>query len=197
VDPKGSDFGKYRGATLLKPNLHEAGLFLRRELEGDVHEAGRKMLEALEVGCVLLTRGSEGMSLFRAGVEPLHVPAHAREVFDVTGAGDTVAATLALALASGAALEEAAQLASRAAAVTVGRVGTSPRHTRRTPGRTCPGGGISQGRHRPNPGRRAIVRSRYSPERALGRCRAGAWPGKISDWEKNSEKILARDWRLW
>jgi D-glycero-beta-D-manno-heptose-7-phosphate kinase len=127
VDPKGSDFGKYRGATLVKPNLHEATLFLRAEItsEAEVVAAGSRLLEAL-AAAVLMTRGAEGMSLFRPGVAPLHVPALAREVYDVTGAGDTVAATLAVALAAGGDLEDAARLAARAAAAVVGRVGTSP-----------------------------------------------------------------------
>jgi rfaE bifunctional protein kinase chain/domain len=128
VDPKGSDFAKYRGATLVKPNLHEAALFLRTEIisEKEALAAGSRLLEALASAAVLLTRGAEGMSLFRPSVSPLHVPALAREVYDVTGAGDTVAATLTVALAAGGDLEDAARLAARAAAAVVGRVGTSP-----------------------------------------------------------------------
>jgi rfaE bifunctional protein kinase chain/domain len=126
VDPKGKDFAKYRGAALVKPNLHETALFLQRPLDTEeaVADAGRQLLDLL--GCpILLTRGPAGMSLFRPGCDPEHVPAVAREVFDVTGAGDTVAATLAVALAAGLDLEQAAALASRAAAIIVGRLGTA------------------------------------------------------------------------
>jgi D-glycero-beta-D-manno-heptose-7-phosphate kinase len=127
VDPKGADFAKYRGATLVKPNLHEAGLFLRREVTSteDVVEVGQRLQDLLGSQGVLLTRGAEGMCLFEGDGEPLHILAQAREVYDVTGAGDTVAATLAVALAAGASLEQAARLASRAAAIIVGRVGTT------------------------------------------------------------------------
>jgi D-beta-D-heptose 7-phosphate kinase/D-beta-D-heptose 1-phosphate adenosyltransferase len=127
VDPKGSDFVKYRQATLIKPNQHEASLFFKRDLssEKDVFDAGRQLLARLDGGGVLITRGAAGMSLFEPGRDTVHVPAEAREVFDVTGAGDTVASTLALALAAQASLEQAARLASRAAAIIVGRVGTT------------------------------------------------------------------------
>ena len=127
VDPKGTNFAKYRGATLVKPNLHEAGLFLRHEVNSpeDVIEAGQRLLELLDAEGLLLTRGAAGMSLFEPGREPIHIPAQAREVYDVTGAGDTVAGTLATALAAGASLEHAARLASRAAGIIVGRVGTT------------------------------------------------------------------------
>lgn len=126
VDPKGNDYARYQGATLFKPNLLEATAFLHRDIHSpeDVIEAGQTMLAALEVQAVLLTRGPDGMVLFQREREPLHIPALAREVFDVTGAGDTVASILALAIASGASLEVAARLATRAAAIAVSRVGT-------------------------------------------------------------------------
>jgi D-beta-D-heptose 7-phosphate kinase/D-beta-D-heptose 1-phosphate adenosyltransferase len=127
VDPKGTDYGKYRGATVLKPNQHEAGKALNRELrdEAEVHDAGRRLLELLDGSAVLITQGAQGMSLFEAGREPVHVPAQAHEVFDVTGAGDTVAGTLAVSLAADVPLEHATRLASRAAGVVVGKVGTA------------------------------------------------------------------------
>ncbi len=127
VDPKGSDYAKYRGATLVKPNLHEAGQFLGLDMHSleDVLEAGRRLLALLDGAGVLITRGAAGMSLFEKGAEPLHIPAQAREVYDVTGAGDTVVSTLALALTAGASMAEAARLASRAAAIVIGRVGTT------------------------------------------------------------------------
>jgi D-beta-D-heptose 7-phosphate kinase/D-beta-D-heptose 1-phosphate adenosyltransferase len=126
VDPKGSEGSKYRGATLVKPNLHEAGVLLRRQVDADdVEQAGRALLDKLGTRCVLLTRGEAGMSLFEQGAQPVHVQAQAREVYDVTGAGDTVAATLTVALAAGAGFEQAARLANRAAGIIVGRVGTT------------------------------------------------------------------------
>jgi rfaE bifunctional protein kinase chain/domain len=127
VDPKGTQFRRYRGATLVKPNLQEAGRFLKQELltADEVLDAGRRLLDELgDGGGVLLTRGAAGMTLFKRTGDPLHIAAQAREVFDVTGAGDTVAGTLILALASGASLEQAARLASIAAGIIVGRVGT-------------------------------------------------------------------------
>jgi rfaE bifunctional protein kinase chain/domain len=127
VDPKGDDFQKYRGATLVKPNSHEVERFLGTRLDGDgaLRRSGADLVTALGGNAVLVTRGARGMTLFRADREPLHVSATARKVFDVTGAGDTVAAALAVALAAGATLEEAAVFANRAAAVAVGKVGTA------------------------------------------------------------------------
>jgi len=128
VDPKGVDYRKYRGATLVKPNQFEAGKVLNRDLRDPdaVHRAGRDLLDLLGDGtAVLVTQGAAGMTLFERGRPPVHVPAQAREVYDVTGAGDTVAGTIALALAGGAPLEAACRLASAAAAVVVGKVGTA------------------------------------------------------------------------
>ncbi len=128
VDPKGDDYQKYRGATVVKPNQLEAGRVLHRDLrtEGDIASAGADLLAALAPGtAVLITRGAQGMSLFEPGRDPIHVPAQAREVYDVTGAGDTVAGVLALALAGGGTLPAACRLASLAAAIVVGKVGTA------------------------------------------------------------------------
>ena len=128
VDPKGTDYAKYRGATLVKPNQLEAGQVLNRSLrtDDDVDRAGADLVALLggRTG-VLITRGPHGMSAFEPGRPAVHVPARAREVYDVTGAGDTVAATLTLALAAGASLKAACQLASLAAAVVVGKAGTA------------------------------------------------------------------------
>src|SRR5204863_8601119 len=95
--------------------------------EATLQEAGRKLLQKFECEYALITRGEEGMSLFNAGVPGgnSHLPTFAREVFDVTGAGDTVIATLALARAAGAAMEESAVLANHAAGIVVGKVGTA------------------------------------------------------------------------
>ena len=128
VDPKGTDYSKYRGATLVKPNQLEAGRVLNRDLrtDADVLRAGGDLLALLGPDtAVLVTRGPQGMTLFEPGRPATHIPTQAREVFDVTGAGDTVAGTLALALAAGADLPEACRLASLAAAVVVGKVGTA------------------------------------------------------------------------
>ena len=127
VDPKVHHFRLYRGATVVTPNQLEAeqatGLPLRSPAE--VVAAGRRILSLLGCRAVLVTRGEHGMSLFERGRPPLHVPTAAREVFDVTGAGDSVIATMALALAAGATLPEAAVLANCAAGVVVGKVGTA------------------------------------------------------------------------
>lgn len=128
VDPKGTDYTKYRGATLVKPNQSEAGKVLNRELKktADVEQAGMDLLKLLGgETSLLITRGSNGMSLFRQGQAPLHLPTHAREVYDVTGAGDTVAGTLALAMAANLPLPIACELASFAAAVVVQKLGTA------------------------------------------------------------------------
>ncbi len=128
VDPKGVEYAKYAGATLVKPNLLEAGKVLNRDLRDQpaVLRAGADLLEQLSgTEAVLITQGSHGMTLFERHCAAVHVPAKAREVFDVTGAGDTVAATIALALAAGAGLESACRLASAAAAVAVGKAGTA------------------------------------------------------------------------
>jgi D-beta-D-heptose 7-phosphate kinase/D-beta-D-heptose 1-phosphate adenosyltransferase len=127
VDPKLGNFRHYRGVTLVTPNQHEAeqatGLVLRGERE--VEAAGRRMLTRLGCRGVLVTRGEHGLSLCQRGRRALHVRAAAREVYDVTGAGDTVIATLALALAAGASLAEAAVIANQAAGVVVGKLGTA------------------------------------------------------------------------
>jgi D-beta-D-heptose 7-phosphate kinase/D-beta-D-heptose 1-phosphate adenosyltransferase len=127
VDPKVRHFALYRGVALITPNQHEAeqATGVRIRTEADVQEAGARILKRLRCGAVLITRGEAGMSLFVPGAKPVHVPTAAREVFDVTGAGDTVIATLALALCAGARLEEAARLANVAAGVVVGKIGTA------------------------------------------------------------------------
>jgi D-beta-D-heptose 7-phosphate kinase/D-beta-D-heptose 1-phosphate adenosyltransferase len=128
VDPKGTDYARYRGATLVKPNLLEAEHCFNRPIraDADLHEAGRQFLDLLPGSAVLITRGGQGMSLFRPGLRPLHIPSLARRVFDGTGAGDTVTGTLALALAAGATLEQACLLATQAAGIVVGKLGTAP-----------------------------------------------------------------------
>jgi rfaE bifunctional protein kinase chain/domain len=127
VDPKLRHFRLYRGATVVTPNQLEAEQATGVRLQGpeSLEAAGRRILKVLDCRAALITRGEQGMSLFERGKPPLHVPAAAREVFDVTGAGDSVIATLALALAAGATLPEAAALANAAAGVVVAKVGTA------------------------------------------------------------------------
>jgi len=127
VDPKVRHFALYSGATIVTPNLLEAeqasGARIRDE--DDVRAAGARLLRALRSHAVLITRGEQGMSLFESGRRPVHIPTAAREVFDVTGAGDTVIATLSLALSAGAPLPQAAALANAAAGVVVAKLGTA------------------------------------------------------------------------
>ncbi len=125
VDPKGEDFGKYRGATLLTPNLHEFEQVMGAcESEEDLVAKGRLLIKVLELEALLVTRGEHGMSLIRADEAELHIPARARDVFDVTGAGDTVISALGAALAAGSGLPEAVALSNIAAGLAVTRVGT-------------------------------------------------------------------------
>ena len=128
ADPKGEDFKRYRGATVLTPNRSEfqqvAG---KARSEADFTLRAQKLRRALGLEALLVTRSEEGMTLYRKGGQGsrLHVPAQAREVFDVSGAGDTVIATLAVAMASGAAMGQAVRMANRAAGIVVGKFGTA------------------------------------------------------------------------
>jgi D-beta-D-heptose 7-phosphate kinase/D-beta-D-heptose 1-phosphate adenosyltransferase len=127
LDPKLRSFTHYQPVTVITPNNQEAaeaaGVII--EDEESLVEAGRKLLGSIDCRAVLVTRGEEGMTLFAEGDEVTHIATVAREVYDVTGAGDTVIATLALALAAGASLVEAAVLANHAAGVVVGKLGTA------------------------------------------------------------------------
>jgi rfaE bifunctional protein kinase chain/domain len=127
VDPKVRHFPRYRGATVVTPNQAEAeqATGLRIRTATDLLATGERLLKMLACQAALVTRGEHGMSLFEKSRKPVHIPTAARQVYDVTGAGDTVIATLALALCAGATLAEAAQLANRAAGVVVGKVGTA------------------------------------------------------------------------
>ena len=126
IDPKEENFHRYRKASLLTPNKEEASAAsgVRIRDEASLHEAGKKLLKLWQAEAVLITRGQEGMSLFYQDSMNGYFPTAAREVFDVTGAGDTVAATCALALACRSTYEEAAVLANLAAGIVVGEVGT-------------------------------------------------------------------------
>lgn len=127
IDPKRRNFPHYRGAHLVKPNLEEAGLATGLDVsrEEGLYQAGLRLIDVWQTEAVLISRGEAGMSLFKRNTPPQHFPATAREVFDVTGAGDTVLAACALALGARASLEEATILANHAAGVVVGKVGTA------------------------------------------------------------------------
>jgi D-glycero-beta-D-manno-heptose-7-phosphate kinase len=125
IDPKGNDFERYRGATLVTPNLNEfrnvAGAW---KSERELTERAQALRRKLKINALLVTRGADGMTLFERA-RRLQVPAEAREVSDVSGAGDTVIATMAVMLASGYALDEAVRIANRAAGIVVGKFGTA------------------------------------------------------------------------
>jgi D-beta-D-heptose 7-phosphate kinase / D-beta-D-heptose 1-phosphate adenosyltransferase len=126
VDPKGADFELYRNATLITPNMHEFEAVVGRcSSEAQIVAKGMALIEKINLEALLITRSEKGMTLLRRGVAPLHLPTHAREVFDVTGAGDTVIAVLAAALAAGVPLDEATALANLGAGVVVGKLGTA------------------------------------------------------------------------
>lgn len=130
VDPKGTDFSRYAGATLLTPNRRELAEATRMPVGDDsqVVAAARALIGDHGVQAVLVTRSQDGMTLVEASGEPRHLKAEARAVFDVSGAGDTVVAVLAGALAAGLALDDAARLANAAAGIVVGKVGTAVVH---------------------------------------------------------------------
>lgn len=126
VDPKGTDFERYRGATLLTPNMTEFEAVVGAcHCEEDIVERGLALIEKFEFDALLVTRSENGMTLLRPGQEPLNLPTLAKEVYDVTGAGDTVISVLAASLAAGKPIEDACALANAAAGVVVGKLGTS------------------------------------------------------------------------
>ncbi|HUK58528.1 MAG TPA: D-glycero-beta-D-manno-heptose-7-phosphate kinase [Stellaceae bacterium] len=126
VDPKNSDYGVYRGASVLKPNRPELSAAAGRKVESadEVAEAARALMAQHDIGAMLVTCGKDGMVLVERD-RTLRLHAAAREVYDVSGAGDTVIAVLGAALAAGASLAEAAELANEAAGIVVGKVGTA------------------------------------------------------------------------
>lgn len=126
VDPKGSDFRRYRGATLITPNLSEFETIVGKcHSEEELSSRGLRLLQDLALDALLITRGEHGMTLLRADHPELHMPTRAQEVFDVTGAGDTVVAVLAAALAAGSTLDVGTALANLAAGLAVGKLGTA------------------------------------------------------------------------
>ena len=132
VDPKGQDYSRYQGATLLTPNekeLSEVSPYPLRS-DDDVTQAMIQVKDRYECDAILVTRGAKGMTLLapsepNAQYKPIHIPTQAREIYDVSGAGDTVIATLSAAICTGQSLEDAAHLANIAAGIVVGKVGTA------------------------------------------------------------------------
>ncbi|MDA0119099.1 bifunctional D-glycero-beta-D-manno-heptose-7-phosphate kinase/D-glycero-beta-D-manno-heptose 1-phosphate adenylyltransferase HldE [Vibrio sp. T11.5] len=126
IDPKGADFERYRGATLLTPNMAEFEHVVGQvKTEEELVDKGLALIEEFDFEALLVTRSEHGMTLLRRGQEPFHLPTLAKEVYDVTGAGDTVISVLAASVAAGKPLDEACALANAAAGVVVGKLGTS------------------------------------------------------------------------
>lgn len=126
VDPKGTDFSKYRGATLITPNLKEFEAVVGHcETEQELVDKGVALLRELKLDALLITRSEHGMTLLREGEPELHLPARAREVYDVTGAGDTVISVVATSLAAGSTLPQSVALANIAAGLVVAKLGTA------------------------------------------------------------------------
>ncbi len=126
VDPKGNDFSRYRGATLITPNLSEFEAVVGHcPDEKTLISRGHQLMQDVDLEALLITRSEKGMTLLQPGQPPLHLPTRAREVYDVTGAGDTVIAMLAAALAAGSPLPNAMALANMAAGIVVGKLGTA------------------------------------------------------------------------
>jgi len=126
VDPKGADFERYRGATLLTPNMSEfEDVVGKVTSDEDLIQKGLALIEQYDFDALLVTRSEHGMTLLRRGAETFHLPTQAKEVYDVTGAGDTVISVLASSVAAGKTLDESCALANAAAGVVVGKLGTS------------------------------------------------------------------------
>jgi len=127
ADPKGTSYRRYRNASYITPNQKEAAQAtgITIQTEDDVRKAGEQLLHELDLDGVILTRGKDGISLFLRGLQPVTLPTRAKEVFDVSGAGDTTLAALTLGFMAGLPMDEAAELANLAAGVVVGKVGTA------------------------------------------------------------------------
>jgi D-beta-D-heptose 7-phosphate kinase/D-beta-D-heptose 1-phosphate adenosyltransferase len=126
VDPKETHFLNYRNVSLITPNVYEAGSALGKRIfdEGSLLEVGWELLDTLKPDALLITRGENGMSLFEAGRSHTHFPTVSRQVYDVTGAGDTVITSFTLALCAGASMSEAAHIANHSAGIVIRDVGT-------------------------------------------------------------------------
>ena len=130
IDPKGSDFTKYKQATLITPNLTEFEAVVGHcKDQQQLVEKGMNLLDEMDFSALLVTQGEQGMTLLTKDEAPLHLPTHAREVFDVTGAGDTVISVLAASLAAKKSLAESTILANMGAGIVVGKIGTATVNT--------------------------------------------------------------------
>lgn len=126
IDPKGDDFARYRGATLITPNMSEFEAVVGAcHSDEEIEVKGTALMQQLDLKALLVTRSEHGMTLLQQGSEPLHLPTQAREVYDVTGAGDTVISVLTAALAAGNSLADATALANLAAGIVVSKLGTA------------------------------------------------------------------------
>jgi len=127
VDPKGFNYEKYRGASIMTPNRKEAALAANMDITdmSTLISAGQSLMEIVGLPALLITCGKDGMVLFEPDQSPYHIETRARQVFDVSGAGDTVISVMGLAIAAGAGYREAAALANTAAGLVVGKVGTA------------------------------------------------------------------------
>jgi D-beta-D-heptose 7-phosphate kinase/D-beta-D-heptose 1-phosphate adenosyltransferase len=125
VDPKGNDYRRYKGATLLTPNMSEFEAVVGKcHTEEDIIQRGTALIKELELECLLITRSEKGMTLLQNDGSEVHFPARTHEVFDVTGAGDTVISTLAAALGAGEQMQQAVAIANMAAGIAIGKLGT-------------------------------------------------------------------------
>ncbi|MBN1897554.1 MAG: D-glycero-beta-D-manno-heptose-7-phosphate kinase [Spirochaetes bacterium] len=127
VDPKIEHFFLYKGVNLITPNHNEVSQALGKKIlsQDDIYVAGKAIMKKLQLKSLLITQSKDGMTVFQKGKAPRHIPTHALEVYDVTGAGDTVISTATAALASGLDIEESAVLSNFAAGIVVGEVGTT------------------------------------------------------------------------
>jgi len=150
IDPKGSDFSAYQGATLITPNLSEFEAVVGQcDDENQLVSKGQELIKKYQWQALLVTRGEDGMTLIRPNQAELHLPALAQEVYDVTGAGDTVIATLASALAAGVSLEQAVLLANTAASMVVAKLGTATISSHELRRKLANRQGLSQGKMTP------------------------------------------------
>lgn len=127
IDPKGKNYSKYSGATMLTPNRFEVAeaCGLENYNQTSIEESGNRLLSELSLKYLLITQGEDGMTLFEKNREAVHLPVESRNVYDVTGAGDTVIACLAVSIGAGAKFLEAAKLANRAAGLVIEQIGTT------------------------------------------------------------------------
>ncbi len=133
VDPKIEHFFYYKGVTLITPNHNEASqaLGIKIKTQDDVYNAGKMIMKKLNLKSLLITQSKDGMTVFQRGKSPRHIPTNALQVFDVTGAGDTVISTATAALTTGLGIEESAILSNYAAGIVVGEVGTTTISTKK------------------------------------------------------------------